>query len=367
MTSTVHPITKMTAITIQIKTKPKILQSAAALVLAFSSSHAAFLPPKISHFSQPLFLKKPALNNKSLRSIQQLHYSNSSTVEMSFLKDNHPDNDIHNHLVLPYEEGPHGSAKIVLSQNEHLYESLSIDTFKERLQSTVEVCKELKKKSLWLEVPISKARFIEACSDIDGLEFHHATGKTAHLSLWLRDDVDCMIPEFATHQIGVGAIVVNSRDEILCVREIRRNYRPWKIPGGLAELGEQLNEAAEREVMEETGIPCRFKSVLGFRHTHGMQFGRSDIYFVCILEPEEGIDAKGNPVIPEPVAQESEIAATAWVPLQEYKDMINGEEPHRMMQKMISLYEMESDIQKTVINSIVPGRKPSPVYHAPEV
>jgi ADP-ribose pyrophosphatase YjhB (NUDIX family) len=69
--------------------------------------------------------------------------------------------------------------------------------------------------------------------------------------------------------------VVNSRNEILCVRELRSNYRKWKIPGGLAELGEQLDEAAIREVLEETGVPCSFMSVLGVRHTHGMQFGRS--------------------------------------------------------------------------------------------
>jgi hypothetical protein len=37
-------------------------------------------------------------------------------------------------------------------------------------------------------------------------------------------------------------------DELLVVREARNNYRPWKIPGGLAELGEHLDEAAIREV-----------------------------------------------------------------------------------------------------------------------
>jgi ADP-ribose pyrophosphatase YjhB (NUDIX family) len=161
---------------------------------------------------------------------------------------------------------------------------------------------------------------------------------------------------------------VNSKDEILCVREMRRNFRPWKIPGGLAELGEQLDDAAIREIMEETGIECRFQSVLGFRHTHGMQFGRSDMYFVCQLQPVETIDEDGNAVIPEPVAQKGEIAATAWVPLEEYKEMINGENPHPMMQKMMSLYDLNSEensIQRTVLNSIVPGRKPSPIYHAP--
>ena len=81
-----------------------------------------------------------------------------------------------------------------------------------------------------------------------GLRFHHAFDETAVLSIWLLQDSESKIPEFATHNVGVGAVVVNSRDEILLVRELRKNYTPWKTPTGLTELGEQLDEAATREV-----------------------------------------------------------------------------------------------------------------------
>lgn len=150
------------------------------------------------------------------------------------------------------------------------------------------------------------------------------------------------------------------------MRELRNNYRPWKLPGGLADLGEQLDVAAKREVMEETGIDCEFESIIGFRHTHGLQFGRSDLYFVCKMVPVENSDEEGNAIIPKPVAQADEIAAADWVPLTEYKAMVNGEnggEPHRMMQKMMSLYESGESIQPTVMSSIVPGRGPSNLYH----
>jgi ADP-ribose pyrophosphatase YjhB (NUDIX family) len=279
------------------------------------------------------------------------------------------------HLVLPYEDGSHGSAKIVISDESNLFYSsddssssqntLSVNDFREHLLVTIDVLKQLHKTSLWIEVSMKHARYIEACSDIEGLSIHHASGDKVHLSLWLKDDVENKIPEYATHQVGVGAIVINSRNEILCVREMRKNFRKWKIPGGLAELGEHLEDAAIREVKEETGIKCRFKSVLGFRHTHGMQFGRSDMYFVCMLEPEEGKNGR----IPTPVAQDGEIALAAWVPLQEYMDMVNGVDgetngPHPMMQKMMELINV-GGIQRTVVSSIVPGREPSPVYHAP--
>lgn len=269
-------------------------------------------------------------------------------------------------LLLPYEDGSHGSAKIIIDMESDLYnpESLSIDDFQQRLEATIIACKELNKSALWLEVHMSQARYIQACTDIPGLELHHTEGAMIKLSLWLKDNVENKIPDFATHQVGVGAIVVNSHDEILCVRELRRNFRKWKIPGGLSELGESLDEAAIREVKEETGVDCVFKSVLGFRHSHNLQFGRSDMYFVCRLEPVE-VDG----VIPIPEAQEGEIAAADWVPLQEYKDMINGNgddpNPHPMMQTMMDIYDANSDIQRTVVSSIVPGRKASPIYHVP--
>jgi 8-oxo-dGTP diphosphatase len=60
-------------------------------------------------------------------------------------------------------------------------------------------------------------------------------------------------------QSAVGAIVIRD-DEVLLVK---RNKPPgrglWSIPGGSIELGETLQEAAEREIMEETGVIIRAK------------------------------------------------------------------------------------------------------------
>ena len=46
----------------------------------------------------------------------------------------------------------------------------------------------------------------------------------------------------------------------------------WKLPGGLVETGESLEEASLREVWEETGVKCDFKGVLGFRELLKYQF-----------------------------------------------------------------------------------------------
>ena len=58
----------------------------------------------------------------------------------------------------------------------------------------------------------------------------------------------------AQPKIGIGAVVFH-RDKVLLVQ--RKNppaAGQWAIPGGKIKLGESLQQAAEREIMEETGI-----------------------------------------------------------------------------------------------------------------
>ena len=54
--------------------------------------------------------------------------------------------------------------------------------------------------------------------------------------------------------VAVGAIVFRDNRVLL----VRRGQPPsqdlWAIPGGRVEIGETLQEAAEREILEETGV-----------------------------------------------------------------------------------------------------------------
>lgn len=269
--------------------------------------------------------------------------------------------------VLPFEKGSHNSAKIMVPTGvvEGNIDPFDKIMFRDRLESSITACRELGKSSLWVYIPMARASLIEDMHEF-GLAFHHAAGDTAVLNLWLKDDSDSKIPDFATHNVGVGAVVVNSRNEILCVRELRKNYMPWKTPTGLSELGEQIDEAAEREVLEETGIHTQFHSIIGFRQTHGLTHGRSDLFFVCRLDPIETTDSNGNVVVPNPVPQANEIEKAEWVPLSEYRAMVKGEDGnggHPMMSHVIDVLDDGRMIDRAIVHSIVPGRKPNAIYY----
>lgn len=54
--------------------------------------------------------------------------------------------------------------------------------------------------------------------------------------------------------VGVGAVIVDDGKVVL----IKRKYEPlkghWSLPGGMVEVGETLEAALAREMLEETGL-----------------------------------------------------------------------------------------------------------------
>jgi 8-oxo-dGTP diphosphatase len=60
-------------------------------------------------------------------------------------------------------------------------------------------------------------------------------------------------------RVAVGAVVFKEDKVLLVLRGKPPAETQWSIPGGCVELGETLQEAAEREITEETGIVIQAK------------------------------------------------------------------------------------------------------------
>jgi mutator protein MutT len=62
--------------------------------------------------------------------------------------------------------------------------------------------------------------------------------------------------------VGVGAIIFRDNSVLLVQRGREPSLGQWTLPGGLVELGESLEEAVRREVMEEVGLEVDVKDLV---------------------------------------------------------------------------------------------------------
>jgi ADP-ribose pyrophosphatase YjhB (NUDIX family) len=162
----------------------------------------------------------------------------------------------------------------------------SLDEFMSTLNASITYWRSTKRRGVWLKVPIEKAEYI-APAVAAGFVFHHAEREYLMLNHWLSEEENRM-PHNATHQVGVGSVVIHE-GKILAVQEKNGPLRGtgiWKMPTGLSDAGEDLCDAAVREVLEETGIETEFVGVLSIRQSHTALFGKSDLFFICLLRPK---------------------------------------------------------------------------------
>ena len=87
--------------------------------------------------------------------------------------------------------------------------------------------------------------------------------------------------------VACGALVFDREDRLLLHKRGDSGY--WGIPGGYLEIGETVEEAARREVFEETGLRLGQMSLFGiysgvkneWTHPNGDQVANVLIEFVC--------------------------------------------------------------------------------------
>lgn len=191
--------------------------------------------------------------------------------------------------------------------------------FARDLAESVEVWRSDGVRVAWLRLPIERAALVGNAVSA-GFVYHHATEAWLQLTLALKPD--SYVPPFATHYIGAGGVVLDSRRNLLVVQERHHNGPHLKLPGGALHPGEHIADAVVREVKEETGIDTRYISLVCFRHWHGYRHGKSDIYFVSRLEPLN-FEIELDPF---------EIAECRWMPVDEY---LQHEHSHQFNRRIV--------------------------------
>ncbi|KAF5479068.1 hypothetical protein F2P56_005573 [Juglans regia] len=237
--------------------------------------------------------------------------------------------------LLPATNDDHGGVIVEMKG------SMASEVFATLLRASVSEWRRQGKKGVWIKLPIGLANLVDPAVK-EGFCYHHAEPNYLMLVYWI-PDTSSTIPLNASHCVGIGAIVLNDKRELLVVQEksgIFQDTGVWKIPTGVVEeelfnlQGENLFMAAKREVKEETGIDTEFQEILAFRQSHKVFFQKSDLFFICMMRPLSFDIEK----------QELEIAAAQWMPLEEYADQPSTQK-HKIFKYIadLCLAKMQSD------------------------
>ncbi|XP_058198272.1 nudix hydrolase 2 isoform X3 [Rhododendron vialii] len=267
------------------------------MIRSLSKPHLRCSTARRSHFS-----KRPSLPSKSLSTgvsrITVRFGSGFGTRSMSTSSSRSVDQ------LLSGKNDDHGGVIVEMST-----EPVDAVVYGSLLRASILHWRQEGKKGVWIKVPIELVSLVEPAVK-EGFYFHHAEPKYLMLVYWI-PETPSTIPVNATHRVGIGGFVMNEKKEVLVVQEkngILRGTGVWKFPTGVVEEGEDICDAAVREVKEETGIDTKFVEILAFRQSHKSFFEKSDLFFVCLLQP---LSFNIQP-------QESEIEAAQWMPFEEY-------------------------------------------------
>lgn len=83
--------------------------------------------------------------------------------------------------------------------------------------------------------------------------------------------------------VGVGAVIVDGNRVLL----VRRGHAPlkgeWSLPGGAVELGETLEAALKREIVEETSLTVHVECLVDVvDRVHYADDGRVEYHYVVV-------------------------------------------------------------------------------------
>lgn len=113
----------------------------------------------------------------------------------------------------------------------------------------------------------------------------------------------CKTIHYTNPKVVVGALVHWEDKVLLCRRAIEPRYGYWNLPAGYLEDGEQSQEGAAREVVEEAGAEINIEGV----HAVYNLPQANQVYIHFIAELKEGKYSNGPESIETALFREDEI------------------------------------------------------------
>jgi len=139
-----------------------------------------------------------------------------------------------------------------------------------------------------------------------------------------------------TPMVGVGTVIVRDGHVLLVKRANAPAAGKWSIPGGLVHVGETVEEAAKREVREESGLRVMLKGLVGVvNRIIPDSAGRVQYHYVLI-------DFVGRPEPGEATAG-SDAAEVRWVPVSEVRQYDTTEGLVDMVERAVQILTGDSE------------------------
>lgn len=143
--------------------------------------------------------------------------------------------------------------------------------------------------------------------------------------------------------VGTGALILRDGELLLVRRGAQPGFGKWSIPGGLVELGENVQDAMVREVREEVGFDVEAVKLMDvFDSITRDEQGRVQFHFVVVnfLGRIAGGDLKTA----------SDILEAKWVPFEDV-------EKHDLTNLFRAFFEKHRDELKRLVEGQKKVRK----------
>jgi ADP-ribose pyrophosphatase YjhB (NUDIX family) len=124
--------------------------------------------------------------------------------------------------------------------------------------------------------------------------------------------------------VGIGVVVLKGDSVLLVRRGKPPNVGSWTLPGGAQELAETTEQAARRELAEETGVTVgKLHLAATVDNIRRDTAGRVQFHYTIIDYAAAWLDG-------EPVAG-SDVSEAVWVPLDRLTEYGLWSEAHRVI------------------------------------